>query len=145
MKTVMNAIQDVSPTVGDAGWLAADLQHDTSWIVQICEVDRARLMAGLAHASNLARPLLDYRKEDFASGDALAPIRRALDEAQHGRGAALVKGLPREGVSEEDFRLLTWGIGLHLGVARPQDKATRQACRDFDEAQAGAMGMRMPA
>lgn len=119
----MQAIQKNSPTSG--GWLAADLRQDTSWIVEIAAPERRQLASALAHASILAKPLLDYRKEDFPFRGALAPVRRALDEAQRGRGAALVKGLPRDGLREEDFRLLTWGIGLHLGVPRPQDKATR--------------------
>ena len=41
-----------------------------------------------------------------------------------GRGVALVKGLPREGVSPEEFELVTWAIGLHFGVARPQDRTS---------------------
>ena len=38
---------------------------------------------------------------------------------------AVVKGLPREGLTAEDFGLLTWGIGLHIGVARPQGVTTQ--------------------
>lgn len=121
----MMATQEVSKTRTDAAWLAVDLQQDKSWIVRLDDADRADMLNALRKAGDLRKALLEYRKEDFPFGQSLAPIRRALDEAQHGCGVALVKGLPRENVSEEDFRLLTWGIGLHFGVARPQDKATR--------------------
>jgi hypothetical protein len=32
--------------------------------------------------------------------------------------------MPREGLTAEAFELLTWAIGLHTGVARPQGKAS---------------------
>jgi Taurine catabolism dioxygenase TauD, TfdA family len=121
----MHTAQEAPPATGGSGWLAADLQRDTSWIVRISDADRTAMLAALASASGKSKQLLEYRQDDFPFGDSIEPVRRALAEAQHGRGAALLKGLPREGVSEHDFRLLTWGIGLHLGVARPQDKATR--------------------
>lgn len=120
----MHATQDVSLNSSE-GWLAADLEKDTSWITEISESDRNDMHDAVTRASRMAKHLFDYRKEDFPFGTSIQPVRRALDEAQQGRGAALVRGLPRDGMSEEDFRLLTWGLGLHLGVARPQDKATR--------------------
>ena len=53
------------------------------------------------------------------------PLRTAFAQATEGRGIALLRGLPREGVSEQEFALMTWAIGLHVGVARPQGKATQ--------------------
>jgi len=41
-----------------------------------------------------------------------------------GRAMALVKNLPREGVTPAEFRLMTWAIGLHFGVARPQNRTS---------------------
>jgi hypothetical protein len=79
------------------------------------------------------KPLLDYRRDDFPfSAVTLSRTRRVFDEAQHGRGVALLKGLPRVGVSAEQFELLTWGIGLHFGVARPQDKQSRYMNKVMD-------------
>jgi Taurine catabolism dioxygenase TauD, TfdA family len=121
----MITTQEVSKARADNAWFALDLDQNKSWILRLDDADRVDMLNALRKASALRKPLLEYRKEDFPFGQSLTPIRCALDEAQHGRGVALVKGLPRENVSEEDFRLLTWAIGLHFGVARPQDKATR--------------------
>ena len=62
-----------------------------------------------------------------------APVlAAALDETKRGRGVALVRGLPRENLDEKGFELLTWAIGLHAGVPRPQGKSTHyiSAVRD---------------
>lgn len=59
-------------------------------------------------------------------------VAAALREIKDGRGFALLRGLPREGVTAAEFELLTWAIGLHTGVARPQGKASQflSAVRD---------------
>jgi hypothetical protein len=108
-----------------AAWRAADLERDPRWRVSLDAADREDLRRGLAAGRVAGKPLLDYRRDDFPFGRSLAPIRRALDEAQHGLGVALIKGLPRSDLGAEEFELLTWAIGLHLGVARPQDKLSR--------------------
>ncbi len=42
------------------------------------------------------------------------------DTIRRGRGAALLSGLTRETVSEEDMERIFWGIGTHLGDAATQ-------------------------
>jgi len=42
-------------------------------------------------------------------------------ELADGRGAAILRGLSREKYSDEDLTRIFWGIGLHLGVPRPQN------------------------
>ena len=106
-----------------AAWTVADLERDTGWIRRLDDADRADLLAGLRAGRVPGKPFLEYRREDFPFGErVVGRLRDAVDDAQHGRGVVLVKGLPREGLAPEDFECLTWAIGLHLGVARPQDR-----------------------
>lgn len=107
-------------------WRAADLGRDTSWVTALDDAARVDLLRALRAGTSADKSLLDYRKESFAFGqEVLATIARAVAQAQHGRGVALVEGLPRDCVSPDEFELLTWAIGLHFGVARPQDKQSR--------------------
>ena len=78
------------------------------------------------------QPLIEYRRDDFDFGAALPVLHAAFAETRDGRGIALVRGLPRDALSEPEFELLTWAIGLHAGVPRPQGKATHylSAVRD---------------
>ena len=83
-------------------------------------------------ARDPARALFDYRRDDFDLGSAWPVIAGALKQIKDGTGFALLRGLPRDGLSAEEFELMTWAIGLHTGVARPQGKASQylSAVRD---------------
>lgn len=116
-----------------SAWTPAGLARDTGWIDRLDDADRADLVAGLRAGRVPGKPLFEYRRADFPFGArVLGRLRAAVDEAQHGRGVMLLRGLPREALDVEEYELLTWAIGLHLGVARPQDRQTRyiNAVRD---------------
>ena len=108
-----------------ARWTRADLDSAPDWVYQLDDSQAMHLKAMAEGAFDPDRPLFDYILSDFDLGPAEATIRSAFQEAQHGRGIALVKGLPRDGMSEDLFKLLNWGIGLNFGVARPQGKASQ--------------------
>src|SRR5438309_37556 len=84
----------------------------------------ARTVSACARFSpHLTRPpLRGSPRRAAAAGPGVAA---AFDEAMSGGGIALVRGLPRDALSEGEFELLTWAIGLHAGVARPQGKASQ--------------------
>ena len=120
-------------TDAPAAWKAEDLRADESWIFTLDERARRHLAGAVHKAKDPARTLLDYRREDFDLAPAWPVIAAAFRETKRGRGIALVRGLPREGMSAEDFELLTWAIGLHAGVARPQGKASQYISAVRDE------------
>lgn len=115
----------MAPVFQPRAWRAADLQNDDSWIQRLSPEAVAGFEAALQHAKGLAKPLLSMTREDFplpqASRDALT---RAFDATQGRWGLCLVKGFPVDRWSEEDARLVYWGLGLHVGVARPQNKSS---------------------
>jgi hypothetical protein len=115
-----------------AAWSAAELDADRRWTFTLDERARCDLVAALTRALDPAKTLFDYRREDFDLGAAEPVLRAAFAEVRDGRGVALVRGLPREGLDEKDFEILTWGIGLHFGTGRPQGKQSHyiSAVRD---------------
>jgi len=108
-----------------AAWTVADLERDASWQFQIGDAAQAEMARVVKAVYDPDRPLFDYHREEFDLGPAWDTVAAAIREAHHGRGIALVHGLPREGLSEQEFRLVNWAVGLHAGVARPQGKATQ--------------------
>lgn len=105
-------------------WTVADVEADRGWVHALSARESADLLATVRKAGPADRPILSWRRQDFALGAAVPTLAAAFREVRDGRGMALVKNLPREGVTPDEFRLMTWAIGLHFGVARPQNKAS---------------------
>lgn len=120
---------EIDPTFA---WASRDLGSTTHWIRTIGERDSRRMRESIERAWDPQRPLFDYQAGEFDLGPGLMLIREALDDVKRRTGVALVRGLPRADLSEKQFELLTWAIGLHCGVARPQGKASQyiSAVRD---------------
>src|SRR4051812_35994296 len=115
-----------------AAWTVEDLQADPGWIFTLDERG-SRHLADLMHkVADPDRSLFDYRRAEFDLGPAWPTIAAAMREVRDGTGFAVLRGLPRTGLTEAEFQLLTWAIGLHTGVARPQGKASHfiSAVRD---------------
>ena len=115
-----------------SAWRVTDLEADTSWIETLDDAARRDLTGAVRAARDPDKTLFDYRRGDFDPGRAWPAIERCLRQIKDGRGFALLRGLPREGLTAEEFELLTWCIGLHIGVARPQGKGSQylSAVRD---------------
>lgn len=115
-----------------AAWTVADLQADERWIYALDERARRDMIAAIRRARDPDRPMLDYTRDDFDLGSGWPIIAAALAEVREGTGFAILRGMPRADVTADEFELLTWAIGLHSGVARPQGKASQylSAVRD---------------
>lgn len=105
-------------------WSVQEVSDDTSWIYKFNDEQSQEIHKAVKAAWVDGKKLIDYVKEDFNFNDSLKIFADAFKEVRDGRGMALIKNLPRVGVSAEEFELLTWAIGLYFGVARPQDKNT---------------------
>lgn len=108
-----------------AAWRVEDLQADRRWVFNIGARDGAHLVQAAKDAYDPERPLFDYARTEFDLGPALDIITTAAHEAHFGRGMALVRGLPCNDLGKDEYQLLIWSIGLNLGVARPQGKASK--------------------
>ena len=104
-------------------WRASDLKDNLGWIFSLDERVKDRLYLTIKQTFNPERPLFSYCREEFDFGPAWEILSAAISEAHNGCGLALVRGLPREGLTEKEFEMLNWALGLHVGVARPQGRA----------------------
>lgn len=125
-----------------ACWSTSELRADPSWNFELSDSERDQLIDLVRGGRVEGRDLLDYRPDDFALSRIPEPVIAAFEEAYRGRGSALLHGLPREGVSEEEFALMTWVIGLAAGVALPQGKASQylSPVRDAGQSYRNASG-----
>jgi hypothetical protein len=106
-------------------WLARDVEQDSSWIIRMTPDEVAGFDAALAHAVTLGKPLLSMSPEDFPLPEASrAVLARAIATTQDRWGMCLLKGFPVERWTEAETRLAYWGMGLHMGVGRTQNRAS---------------------
>jgi hypothetical protein len=115
----------MNPITSPRGWDRADIERDRSWAVRLTAAQIADFEQALAHAVRTRKQPFEMTRTDFPiGGDASALLRAAIGETQIGRGFQLLRGFPVQKWSVDEVRTLFWGIGLHLGVARPQGKAS---------------------
>jgi hypothetical protein len=62
------------------------------------------------------------RRSDFHVPDVQRVFRQLAATLQSGRGFALLRGLPIDDLSDNECRLLFWGIGMQLGVPVNQSR-----------------------
>ena len=106
-------------------WTATELMADRNWIARLDDAARDALADEVRRLHVPGKPVMAYAPGEADLGAAREPIARAFASAKTGRGVGLVKNLPREGLSEDAFALMTWLIGLEQGVPRPQGKESQ--------------------
>lgn len=128
------AIKPVS--VPNTGWNRADIEADReNAFRQLTAEEISDLKASLAHLKSKHKhsPSIDNGKinlfellpDDFPLGPAFSDTLKELKkQLQTGRGFQTLRGFPVSEHSIEDLELVFFGIGMHLGVARPQGKAS---------------------
>jgi hypothetical protein len=106
----------------ETGWLAENVRSDLSWQIRLTPTQVAGFKAALDHAAVVDKPLLQMTPADFPlSNECARVLTEARSITQGPWGFALIKGFPVHEWTEEQTRLAYWGMGLHLGVARPQN------------------------
>lgn len=106
-------------------WTAADVQNDTAWILRISPEAAEGFHQALLHAKAAGKAFTDMTPADFPLPEASrAALTQAIDLTQGRWGMCLMKGLPTDRWSEDEARLAYWGMGIHMGTARTQNRAS---------------------
>lgn len=107
------------------GWTAAEAAADNSWIHRLSSEAIAGFDHALEHAKSLNKELVQMTQEDFPLPAAsVEALQSALHCTQGPWGMCQLKGFPVDRWTESDCRIAYWGMGLFLGVARTQNKAS---------------------
>lgn len=101
---------------GPEAWKGIDMAKDTSWMHPLTADVIATLDAALAHVKAKGLTFPNFEREDFPIGHWAQQLELYSDELENGRGFLVLRGLPVERYSEEDIRIIYYGIGLHMGV-----------------------------
>ena len=123
------------PLGGAAAWTAATLAADKSWIVELNDAERSEIRAAFYAVRD--RAPYDFSQEDFPAPKLAAKLADLRDEMENGRGLALLKNVPIEGLNDDEARVMYWGIGSQFAPAVAQNRNGDRLWSVRDEA-AGA-------
>ena len=105
---------------GPEAWHGDDLAASDDWIHRLGpeEIDDVDAALDVARRRGLA--WRDVGRDEFPLGAFAETLARVSHEIEHGRGLRLLRGLPVARYSDDELRIIIWGIGAHLGTAMPQ-------------------------
>ena len=104
-------------------WDAATLARDEShWVLNLSNqaVDALGTQARLAAARSDDMLSIDRRTFRLPEG-VVQELAQAVAKTQKDHGLVLIRKLPTRELSELEFRVMCWGMGLYMGIARPQN------------------------
>lgn len=103
-----------------ADWRPADLSARDDWIHWLSDAEIAEVEGAFRAYRESGKLLGGMEKADFALKAYAKVVDTALERLETGPGVFMIRGFPVEKYSADDIRVIYWGIGKHLGVARSQ-------------------------
>jgi hypothetical protein len=109
------------PTTGRDVWHGDDLARSADWIHPLGASEQEEVDTALRQVQRRGLGWRELRREDFATPRLARTLAEVSDELEHGRGLVLLRRIPVERYTEDELRIIYWGLGLHLGTPRYQN------------------------
>lgn len=103
-----------------ADWRSSQIADDPGWRLPLSNAHRDEVLAALAVAQGADVSLVDVSRAVFPLPTLGVELKRLAGDVTHGRGFALVQGVPVGGLTEEQRVLVAVGISAHIGNLVPQ-------------------------
>lgn len=121
-----------TPFGGRGAWTADDLIQNQDWSHTLDADERAEILA--AYETVKGRDFLSIKKGDFPIPKTAAKLAVIREELEGGRGLSLLKGLPIDGLSDEEIKVMWWGVGTNFAPAVAQNRDGDKIWEVRDEA-----------
>ena len=113
---------------GPAVWRGEDIAGSTEWRTTLSAGQRSELLAAIAATDGVAPA--DVSTSTFPLPRLGPALRKLSTELLHGRGFALLQGVPVEGLDAEQCDRLAVGVGCHVGTVMSQGASPVEHVRD---------------
>lgn len=111
----------MQPSAAPDVWRGADVADESLWVRPMTEAELAEIDAALAAVKAKGGPAIGFAKDDFPLPALSEKINAIYQDVQHGRGFAVLRGLPVANYSRQDLETIYWGIGSHMGYPISQN------------------------
>lgn len=109
------------PILGRVAWRGDELAASTDWIRILTTPELNELDAALRSVQGRGLAWRDMTQQDFAIPRLAASLAEVRRELEDGRGVVLLRRIPVERYTEDELRIIYWGLGLHAGTPRYQN------------------------
>ena len=106
---------------GPEVWRGEDLARSTDWIRTLTAAEVDELDGALRAVQRRGLDWPKLTREDFPIPGLAGTLASVSRDLEHGRGLVLLRRIPVERYSEDELRIIYWGLGLHLGTPRFQN------------------------
>lgn len=118
----MNSVVDLPPEqTGPAAWYGPAIAAAQDWIVRLEPGDIAEIEAAMEPLLARDVDIASVTQADFPLPTLQAKVDGVSRDLLHGRGFAVLRGLPVERYDRRQAALAFFGLGTHLGRARSQN------------------------
>src|SRR5690606_29262008 len=119
--TIQAPIDELPPPIeGEAAWYGPDMARSSEWLYELDRAELAEIEAAMRPLVQREVEIGQMRKEDFPLPRLSKRIQEVTRDLLHGRGFAVMRGLPVNEWTMRESATAYFGIGLHMGNPRPQ-------------------------
>ncbi|MBO0720675.1 MAG: TauD/TfdA family dioxygenase [Blastocatellia bacterium] len=104
-----------------SAWYGPEMAAGSAWIEHLSPEEIAEIEHATQTFADSGREISTMRNPDFPLPGVGPRLQRILHDVLHGRGFVLVRGLPVIRWTRLEAAIAFFGIGTHLGNARPQN------------------------
>jgi hypothetical protein len=106
---------------GPAAWYGPEMTASSDWIEELSHLEIDEIERAMRLFASSGTGISGMRLTDFPLPDLAPKLQRILGDVLNGRGFALLRGLPVERWTRREAAIAFFGIGTHIGNARPQN------------------------
>ena len=103
------------PVMEAAAWTAADLKKNQSWVYKLSKTDQEELDVLVAGLETRVTDILEISRKDIELPTLGPKLVKISNEIIHGRGLAMIRGVPVKRYNRFQSALAMWCIGLFVG------------------------------
>ena len=116
-----------------SAWKGEDFKNDDSWIYTLSRAEVEELLAAAQRCLTRRLEVTQIKPADFQLQTMTSRIAEWAEEINNRRGFMLVRGLPKDRFTDEEIKVIFWGIGLYLGMPVSQNSYGEMLGDVYDE------------
>jgi hypothetical protein len=104
-------------------WSSKDLEANKDWFLDLDTDDKDELIFATNSSLSSKKNIFDLTSKDFPLNKFLIKIDKVKEQVESGFGFIILRGLPVKEFSDDEVKVMLWGLGQYIGYPEVQDKA----------------------